>query len=98
AWDRKEEEVQFSESVSYLFYCDSQAEIDYYWLRLSAIRGAEQCGGLKNKFDLSCQVFRKELEERMAEWTPEQVYRVNQATLKMQILNIEVLQKAYQGD
>src|SRR5699024_4945683 len=26
AWDSKEEEVQFNESVSYLIYCDSQAD------------------------------------------------------------------------
>src|SRR5699024_5184200 len=69
AWDSKMEEVQFNESVSYLIYCDSQAEIDYYWERLSAVPESEQCGWLKDKFGLSWQVFPKELEEMIAEGT-----------------------------
>ena len=97
AWDSKEEEMQFNESVSYLIYCDSQAEIDYYWESLSAVPESEQCGWLKDKFGISWQVFPKELEEMIAEGTPEQVYRVNQATLKMKKLNIDALQRTYQG-
>ena len=47
----------FNEAVSLLIPCDSQADIDYYWDKLSADPRAEQCGWLKDKFGLSWQVW-----------------------------------------
>lgn len=37
-------QFQFNEAVSFIVKCDSQAEIDYYWEKLSAVPEAEQCG------------------------------------------------------
>ncbi len=47
---------KFSEAVSFSIECEDQAEIDYYWSKLSAHPEAEQCGWLKDKFGLSWQV------------------------------------------
>lgn len=49
-------EFKFNESVSFMVPCKDQAEIDYYWERLSAVSENEQCGWCKDKFGLSWQV------------------------------------------
>src|SRR5687768_6501195 len=43
----------FNESVSFFVNCDDQAEVDYYWNKLTTDGGEEsQCGWLKDKFGL----------------------------------------------
>ena len=41
---------KFTEAVSFYVECEDQAEVDYFWNRLSASPEAEQCGWLKDKF------------------------------------------------
>ncbi|MDB5195500.1 MAG: hypothetical protein JWO84_684 [Parcubacteria group bacterium] len=48
---------KFSEAVSFQISCEDQAEVDYYWEKLTADGGEESvCGWLKDKFGLSWQV------------------------------------------
>ena len=48
---------KFTEAVSFVVRCDSQAEVDEYWSKLTADGGQEgQCGWCKDKFGLSWQV------------------------------------------
>jgi predicted 3-demethylubiquinone-9 3-methyltransferase (glyoxalase superfamily) len=47
---------QFNEAVSFVVRCDSQKEIDDYWVKLTAGGSEVQCGWLKDKFGLSWQV------------------------------------------
>ena len=47
---------KFTEAISLLVRCDSQDEVDYYWLKLSAGGSEIQCGWLKDKFGLCWQV------------------------------------------
>lgn len=55
---------QFNESVSFVVRCDSQAEVDEYWAKLTADGGKEsQCGWLKDKFGLSWQIVPARLPE-----------------------------------
>ncbi len=49
-------EFKFTEAVSFSIPCKDQAEIDYYWDKLSSSPEAEQCGWCKDKFGLSWQV------------------------------------------
>ena len=46
----------FNEAISLMVYCNDQAELDYYWEKLSAVPQAEQCGWLKDKFGVSWQI------------------------------------------
>lgn len=46
----------FDEAVSFSVACQDQAEIDYYWEKLSSHPEAEQCGWCKDRFGLSWQV------------------------------------------
>jgi predicted 3-demethylubiquinone-9 3-methyltransferase (glyoxalase superfamily) len=93
----REHNFAFNEAISFLVECDSQAEIDYYWERLSAVPEAEQCGWLKDKFGLSWQISPAALDEMMKNGTREQVDRVTQAFLPMKKFDIAELQKAYEG-
>lgn len=87
----------FNEAISFMVYCDTQEEIDYYWDKLSAVPEAEQCGWLKDKYGLSWQIVPKAMDEMMSKSTPEQFDRVNKAVLKMKKLDLAGLQKVYKG-
>ncbi len=41
---------KFNESISFYVDCESQAELDELWDKLSAVPASEQCGWLKDKF------------------------------------------------
>ena len=58
-------EFSFSEAVSFAIYCDDQAEIDYFWEKLSVQTDAEQCGWCKDKYGLSWQVVPKDIDALM---------------------------------
>src|SRR5438093_11588855 len=50
-------EFKFSEAISFVVNCDTQAEVDNLWDRLLEDGGREdQCGWLKDKFGLSWQI------------------------------------------
>jgi predicted 3-demethylubiquinone-9 3-methyltransferase (glyoxalase superfamily) len=85
----------FNEAVSLLVRCRDQAEIDATWSRLSAVPEAEQCGWLKDRFDVSWQVVPADLDGMMRNGSPEQVARVTQAFLPMKKLDVEALRRAY---
>jgi predicted 3-demethylubiquinone-9 3-methyltransferase (glyoxalase superfamily) len=87
----------FNEAISFIVYCDTQKEIDYYWKKLSAVPEAEQCGWCKDKFGLSWQIVPTVMDTMMTKGTREQIDRLTQAFLPMRKLDIAALQKAYQG-
>jgi predicted 3-demethylubiquinone-9 3-methyltransferase (glyoxalase superfamily) len=90
-------EFGFNEAISFIVNCETQAEIDYYWDRLSAVPEAEQCGWLKDRFGLSWQVAPTAMDEMMQSGTREQIARVTEAFLQMKKFDLAELQKAYEG-
>jgi predicted 3-demethylubiquinone-9 3-methyltransferase (glyoxalase superfamily) len=90
-------EFNFNEAISFMVYCDTQDEIDYYWERLSAVPEAEQCGWLKDQFGLSWQIVPTKMDEMMRKGTPEQLERLTKAFLNMKKFDLAELQKAYKG-
>jgi predicted 3-demethylubiquinone-9 3-methyltransferase (glyoxalase superfamily) len=58
-------EFKFNESVSFSIPCKDQAEIDYYWEKLSTVPESEQCGWCKDQYGLSWQVVPENMEELM---------------------------------
>ena len=88
---------KFNESISFMVYCDTQDEIDFYWDKLSADPAAEQCGWLKDKFGLSWQIVPRKMDELLGQGSEEQIARVTQAFLPMKKLDIAALEKAYAG-
>ncbi|MBX4201564.1 VOC family protein [Candidatus Saccharibacteria bacterium] len=56
---------KFTEATSFYVECADQAEIDYFWEKLSAVKESEQCGWCKDKYGLSWQIIPKNMEELM---------------------------------
>ena len=54
-----------SEAISLAVPCKDQAEIDYFWEKLSAHPDSEQCGWCKDKFGLSWQIVPENMDELM---------------------------------
>ena len=73
--------------------------MDHYWDALSAGGDAEaqQCGWLKDRYGVSWQIVPTVLGEMLKEGDPEKANRVMQAVLQMKKLDIQTLQKAYEG-
>jgi predicted 3-demethylubiquinone-9 3-methyltransferase (glyoxalase superfamily) len=92
-----EHKFSFNEAMSFMVYCDTQEEIDYYWERLSAVPEAEQCGWLKDEYGVSWQIVPSEMDEMMSQGTSEQIARVTEAFLKMKKFDLAELQKVYKG-
>lgn len=88
---------KFNEAISFLIPCETQQEVDYYWEKLSADPGAEQCGWLKDRFGLSWQVWPRAIGEMLENGTTEQVARVTKAMLPMKKFDIAALEKAFSG-
>ncbi len=88
---------KFNESISFVVKCKNQKEIDYYWEKLSAVPGAEQCGWLKDKYGLSWQIVPAEMGELMGTKDKGKLARITQAFLKMKKFDIAKLRKAAKG-
>lgn len=88
---------KFTEAVSFVVYCENQQEVDGYWEKLSAGGKEVQCGWLKDKYGLSWQIVPTILSQLVSDKDPEKSNRVMQALMKMIKLDIEGLEKAYQG-
>jgi predicted 3-demethylubiquinone-9 3-methyltransferase (glyoxalase superfamily) len=79
--------VNFNEAVSYMVYCQSQKEIDYFWDQLTRGGMEDQCGWLKDKFGVSWQVAPAILPELLND--PERAGRVIQAFMPMKKFDID---------
>lgn len=85
-------------AISFFVRCETQAEVDHYWTRLTADGGAEsRCGWLVDKFGLSWQIIPVALERYLSDDDPAKAQRVMQAMLKMVKLDIAALDRAYAG-
>jgi len=86
---------KFNEAVSFYVECEDQAEVDYFWKRLSAVTEAEQCGWLKDKFGLSWQIVPKQMGEILGSPNRKKALAATNAMLQMKKIVIADLQKAF---
>jgi predicted 3-demethylubiquinone-9 3-methyltransferase (glyoxalase superfamily) len=88
---------KFTEAISLVVHCEDQAEIDYYWEKLTADGGQEsQCGWLKDKFGLSWQIVPSIIGQLLTGDTAK-ANRVMQAVMPMKKLDIQKMKDAYEG-
>ena len=89
---------RFTEAVSFSVGCETQQEIDDLWARLTADGGAPgRCGWLKDKFGLSWQVVPGALGRLLGSGDPATSKRVMDALLRMDKLDVNGLQQAFDG-
>lgn len=85
----------FNEAISLEILCATQAEVDYFWDKLTAGGGEEgPCGWLKDKFGVSWQVVPTVLYDLLADPDPVKTQNVSRAIFQMQKLDIATLQQA----
>lgn len=88
----------FNEAVSFFVECEDQAEVDYYWERLTADGGAESmCGWLEDRYGLSWQIIPKALMSYLSDTDREKANRVTQAMLQMRKIDVATLDRAAAG-
>jgi predicted 3-demethylubiquinone-9 3-methyltransferase (glyoxalase superfamily) len=89
----------FTEAISLFVGCDSQAEIDRLWGRLTSDGGSPgRCGWLKDRYGLSWQIVPNELGGLLSDPDPAAAGRVVQATLQMNKIDLAALQRAQKGE
>ena len=87
----------FNEAISFFVNCETQAEVDELWAKLTADGGEESmCGWLKDKYGLSWQIIPAALGEMLGDPDPEKAGRVMQAMLKMRKIDVQGLRQAYE--
>jgi predicted 3-demethylubiquinone-9 3-methyltransferase (glyoxalase superfamily) len=89
---------KFNEAISFQVGCDTQEEVDYYWERLSqgGDPKAQQCGWLKDKYDLSWQIVPNVLGRMLQDKDAKKSESVMKALLQMKKLDIKKLEQAYE--
>ena len=89
-------QFKFTEAISMFVNCESQAEVDELWDRLSEGGEKGRCGWLKDKYGLSWQIVPTGLGELMNGQDPEKANRVTQALLQMDKIDVNLLRQAYE--
>ena len=86
---------RFNEAVSLFVGCETQAEIDTLWQKLTADGGQPgQCGWLKDRFGLSWQIVPTSLQDLLGGPDPAAGGRVMQAMMKMGKIEVAELEAA----
>ncbi len=91
------QDFHFSEAISFFVDCETQAEVDRLWDRLTEGGEPGPCGWLKDKYGLSWQIVPTALGEMLNDPDPAKASRVMQAMLKMSKIEIAGLRQAYEG-
>jgi len=86
-----------NEAASMFVNCATQGEVDELWEKLSEGGETSRCGWLKDKFGLWWQIIPTVLGELMNDPDDEKSDRVRDAMLQMIKIDIEGLQRAYDG-
>jgi predicted 3-demethylubiquinone-9 3-methyltransferase (glyoxalase superfamily) len=89
----------FNESISFVVLCETQAEIDRYWDRLSegGDEKAQQCGWLKDRYGVSWQIVPDTLDGMLSATETARSERVMKALLRMKKLELAALLRAFDG-
>lgn len=90
-------EFSFTPAISLMVSCETQAEVDHLWDRLSADPEAEACGWLKDRFGVSWQIVPAMLDRMISDEDPARTERVMQVVLGMKKPDMKALADAYRG-
>jgi len=84
----------FTPAISFFVNCETQAEVDDLWEKLSDGGSKERCGWLKDKYGLSWQVVPSILGKLLQSGDADKSKRVMAALMQMDKLDIEQLSHA----
>jgi predicted 3-demethylubiquinone-9 3-methyltransferase (glyoxalase superfamily) len=87
---------KFTPAISLFVSCETQAEVDELWEKLSARGMPVRCGWLTDKFGVSWQIIPTALGQLLHDKDPQKSQRVMQAMLQMVKIDIAGLQRAHE--
>ena len=88
---------KFTEAVSFMVKCTSQAEIDEMWSKLSDGGEEGPCGWLKDKYGLSWQIVVPAWDDMLRDKDSAKAERAMAAILNMSKPDLKQVQQAYEG-
>jgi predicted 3-demethylubiquinone-9 3-methyltransferase (glyoxalase superfamily) len=90
---------KFTEAISLMVLCKTQAEIDYYWEKLGegGDPNARQCGWLKDKYGLSWQIVPDGFSKMYKDPNSWATQRAFAAMMEMWKIDIAALKAAAKG-
>jgi predicted 3-demethylubiquinone-9 3-methyltransferase (glyoxalase superfamily) len=88
---------QFTPAISFFVYCETQAEVDDFWVKLSEGGQIRQCGWLTDKFGVTWQIVPIVLMQMLVDKDAAKAKRVMTAMMKMVKFDIALLTQAYEG-
>jgi len=91
-------QFKFTEAISFVVSCETQAEIDDLWKKLTAGGQEVECGWLKDKFGLSWQIVPTVVSKMLLDRDAARVDRVMKAVLQMKKLDMARLEEAYRAE
>jgi len=88
---------EFSDAISFVVNCETQAEVDRFWEKLTAGGKPGPCGWLKDKYGLSWQIVPAILPKLLSDQDQAKSGRAMAAMMKMSKLDGDALKRAYDG-
>jgi predicted 3-demethylubiquinone-9 3-methyltransferase (glyoxalase superfamily) len=85
----------FSPAISFFVNCETQAEVDELWEKLSEGGQKNRCGWLQDKFGVSWQIIPSALGKMLQDKDAEKSKRVMGAMLQMSKIDVKGLEQAY---
>jgi predicted 3-demethylubiquinone-9 3-methyltransferase (glyoxalase superfamily) len=90
--------LKLTPAVSMYINCETQAEVDELWAKLTEGGEESHCGWLVDRFGLSWQIVPSILPRLLGDPDREKAARATKAMLKMQKIDIAALERAAAGD
>lgn len=89
---------KMNEAVSFVVHCDTQAEVDHYWEKLTAGGTEIQCAWLRDRYGVAWQIVPRQLIAAMSDPDPARAKRAAQAMFKMKKIDIARIEAAVRGE
>lgn len=87
----------FDEAISFPVVCADQAEVDYYWSKLTDGGEESFCGWLKDRFGLSWQIVPQAFIDLVEGDDAEAALRATYAMLQMRKFDVAAIERAAAG-
>ena len=87
-------QFKFTPAISFVVNCETQAEVDEFWEKLSQGGEQHQCGWIQDKFGVSWQIVPRVLVELLSDADERKAKRAMAAMLQMTKIDIEALRNA----